>query len=96
MHMEKYGIVETRAALVIPLGTLSRTNTSASEEQELSMNKTQYEDIAVFMARVDGKTPEVIADLINLKSSREFTCTSCYAVGEHRDNCIYDCPQAQE
>lgn len=94
-HMAKYGMVETRIQFWIPLGASASTN-SSNVPADHSMNKSQFEDLSIFLARVDAKTPDVLADLINLKSAKEFTCTSCYAVGEHRDNCNYDCPQAQE
>jgi len=87
-HMEKYGTIETRMSLVVPLGAAE----PRAVDSELTMTKAQYEDLVVFMARVDSKPPDVIADLINLKNSRDFTCASCYAVAEHRDSCIYDCP----
>ena len=96
IHMEKHGAAETRVSLIVPLGAPQRRDASEAIDSELSMNKTQYEDLTVFLARVDSKAPDVIADLINLKNSRDFSCAGCYAVGEHRDNCIFDCPQAQE
>ena len=49
-----------------------------------------------FLNRVEAKAPDALSDLVNLKQTPEFNCTSCYAVGEHRDSCKFDCPQAQE
>ena len=72
----------------MPLG-----NGEANGPAEESMNRTQFEDLRVFLQRVDGKVPEALGDLIDLKRvDGGFTCGSCYAVGEHRDTCKYDCP----
>ena len=56
------------------------------------MKKTQFEDLRVYLQRVGAKTPEALADIIDLKNTPEFRCASCYAVGDHRDSCKYDCP----
>ena len=57
------------------------------------MVRSQFEDLRVFLQRVDGKVPAALSDLIDLKSNEGgFTCSSCYAVGEHRDTCPFDCP----
>ena len=57
------------------------------------MVKSQYEDLRLYLGRVEGKAPDALADLIDLK---QFSCASCYAVGEHRDSDKFDCPQALE
>lgn len=97
-HMHKMGAVETRIAFVVPLGVASKAGSDGGNEVDptLKMTKSQYEDLIVYLTRVDAKAPDVIADLINLQSAEEFNCTSCYAVGHHRDSCAYDCPQAIE
>lgn len=91
--MAKHASVETRISFIIPLGAV---DTISHPTEEQIMNKTQFEDLRVYLQRVGAKTPEALADLIDLKSTPEFTCTSCYAAGDHRDSCKYDCPQAQE
>ena len=99
--MAKHGQIETRVSLILPLGAVpqhksSQTGVSQDTQVEQTMNKTQFEDVMVYLARVDAKAPDALADLINLKQAPEFNCASCYAVGEHKDACKYDCPQAQE
>ena len=97
-HMQKLGAVETRIAFVVPLGGVNREGSDGGNQGDssLTMSKSQYEHLMIYLARVDAKAPDVIADLINLRSAEEFNCTSCYAVGHHRDSCAYDCPQAIE
>ena len=65
---------------------------SKNLEPEHSMTRGQFEDLSIYLARVEAKIPDILADLIDLKSEKAFTCGSCYAVGEHRDSCKYDCP----
>ena len=86
------GHFQTAVNFVVPLGN---GGTGAPPEQ--TMVRSQFEDLRVFLHRVDGKVPDALADLIDLKAvDGSFTCGSCYAVGEHRDTCKFDCPQAQE
>ena len=92
-HMAKHAATETRISFIIPLGA---ADSSSSPTEEQTMNKTQFEDLRVFLQRAGAKAPDVLADLIDLKTTPEFNCTSCYAAGDHRDSCKYDCPQAQE
>ena len=90
--MRQYGHIKTAISFVIPLG-----NGAPEGPAEEKMVRSQFEDLRVFLQRVDAKTPDALADLIDLKANDSgFTCSSCYAVGEHRDTCRFDCPQAQE
>ena len=90
-HMDKYGSIELKIAFLVPLGGDAATVSNAVEHKA---DKVQFEDLRVLLSRLDGKVPDALADLIDLKTASEFNCTSCYAVGEHRDSCKYDCPQA--
>ena len=66
-HMLQLGKYHLSVNFVLPLG-----NSSAQDApSEHSMVRSQYEDLRVFLHRVEGKVPDALAsdDLIDLKSA---------------------------
>ena len=85
-HIARLGKTELRTDFVIPIGQIP-------ESHDQFISREQFEDLKLFLKSSKAKIPSAL-DILDL-NEKEFDCSRCYAVGEHRDRSRFDCPEAQ-